>query len=216
MLTYDPVANLTSYPGLNMRRFGVNPYNEPLYRIVFASSRRHLVYGTWPDGSQKASWVRKYFQVGDQWIMERWLAPQEYARMSKEQWNREMLILGPYPDRGEYEICHTFETSTPDDASLEKLISWIEAGRHVSLAEKTTFQREDAEREAKAVSNQQDDMIRNRLRHFGAVSGYGGGRGELCAPILRTAEELGLPTVGGKRRTRNPKNAPTFEVPLEI
>ena len=217
MLNYDPVRNLRHYP-IPMGRFGKNPYGENLYRIVFAPSRRHLVYGEWPDGSQQANWVRKYFQVGDQWIMECWLPAAEYACMPRERWDREMLILGPYPDRGEYELCHVFETCAPSDASLAVLINVIKEGRRRPLAEKIAFERVDAERERKAIGDRQEAMIRNWLPAFGtsAMAGYGGGRGVKTAPILRTAEELGLPTQGGQFRSKQRPHRPEFQVRLEI
>lgn len=222
MLTYDPATSLRHYP-LPMRRFGSNPYGEALYRIVFAPTRRYLVCGEWPDGSNKASYARKYPEVGDQWIMERWLPAAEYAKCTKDFWDRELLILGPWPERGEYEVCHVFETGAPDEVGLEKLIAMIEEGRKRSYFEKRTFHREDAEREAKSISNQQDAMIRNWLPAFGSAPmvGHGGGRGSKTMPIVKSAEELGLPTSGGQVRTRHPLGPlggnpqPQFEIPLE-
>lgn len=216
MLTYDPASSLRHYP-IPMRKFGLNQYGDALYRIVFAPTRRYLVCGTWPDGSNKAVYSRKYPEVGEQWIMERWLPAAEYAKCTKDFWDRELLILGPWPERGEYEVCHVFETSTPDDASLEKLIAMIEEGRNRSYFEKRTFHREDAEREAKSISNQQDAMIRNWLPAFGAAPmvGFGGGRGSKTMPILKSAEEMGLPTQGGQFRTKHRPDRQKFEVPLE-
>jgi len=216
MLTYDPVAGLRHYP-ISMARFGQNPYGENLYRIVFSASRRHLVCGEWPDGSNKAAYVRRYPAVGDQWIMERWLPAAEYAKMSREQWDREMLILGPYPERGEYEICHVFETCSIEDSNLEKLVAWIEMGRKTSFFETQTFHREDAAREKKAIGDQQEAMIKNWLPAFGTapISGYGGGRSMKSAPIMKTAEELGLPMQGGQFRTK-PGKPNKFQVPLEV
>lgn len=216
MLKYDPVSDLRHYP-IPMGKFGKNPFGENLYRIVFAPSRRYIVYGEWPDGSQKANFVKKYPQVGDQWIMERWLPAEEFARCTREYWDRNMLILGPYPSRGEYEVCHVFETCLPAEAGLDVLIRCIEEGRTRSLAEKITWHREDAEKEKQSISAQQDDMIRNWLPAFGTapMSGFGGGRGSKTAPIMRTAEELGLPTQAGQFRTKN-KPRPKFAVPLEL
>src|SRR5271166_389493 len=104
ILSYDPVSSLRHWP-MPMGRFGHNPYSGNMYRIVFAPSRRHLVCGTWPDGSNHASYVKRYGNLGEQWIMERWLPAMEYAKCSKETWDRDFLILGPWPERGEYELC---------------------------------------------------------------------------------------------------------------
>jgi len=110
-----------------MARFGQNPYGDNLYRIVFAPSRRYLVYGEWPNGERKATWLPKYPEVGDSWVLERWLTPFEYARCTPEEWNRELTVLGPYPDRGEYEICHKFNRVVPQDENITKLVELIEA-----------------------------------------------------------------------------------------
>ena len=217
MLTYDPVASLRHWPS-PMRRFGLTPFGDALYRIVFASSRRHLVCGTWPDGSNKAQYVRRYPHLGEQWIMERWLPAEEYAKCSKEQWNRDLLILGPWPERGEYDLCHTFELAGPDDANLEKLIAWIDMGRKTSFYDTHVYQREDAAREKRTISDTQDAMIRNWLPAFGSapMSGPGGGRGSKTAPILKTANELNLPLNGGQIQARKNLRAPKFELPLSL
>ncbi len=228
MLTYDPVAGLRHYP-LSLERFGKNPYGGALYRIVFAPSRRYLVCGEWPDGSNKASYARKYPQlcahrengteVGiDHWIMERWLPAEEYAKCSKEYWDRELLILGPWPAQGEYELCHVFEACGPSDAALDVLVAAIEEGRRRSFWEKRVFHQEEADREKKAISDQQEAMIRNWLPAFGSAPmiGRGGGRGTKTVPIVRTAEELGLPTQGGAFRTKHRPDRPQFEVPISL
>lgn len=211
-LTYDPVADLRHYP-VPLARFGRNPYGANLYRIVFAPSRRHLVCGRWPDGSDHAAYVGRYGALGEKWVMEKWLSAAEYAG-PQDRWD---LVLGPYPARGEYELCHVFDGILVDELSLEKLIGMIEAGRRTRFAEKVTAHRRDAEREKKAIRDQQEAMIRNRLPAFGVAPlvGYGGRRGSKTVPILRTAEELGLPASAGKIRTRN-QRGPQFEVKVKV
>ena len=217
ILSYDPATSLRHWP-MPMSRFGTNPYGDNLYRIVFAPSRRHLVCGEWPDGSNQAQYVKKYPAVGEQWIMERWLRAEDYAKCTKEFWDREMLILGPWPERGEYELCHVFEACSPENASIEKLIQWVELGRQTSFYDTQQWHKSDAEKERKDIGNQQDAMIRNWLPAFGAapMSARGTVRSQKAMPITRTAEELGLPTQGGMRRTKNPQNAPKFEVPVTL
>lgn len=214
MLEYDPLTSLRHWP-LPMARFGLNPYGGNLYRIVFAPSRRRLICGEWSDGSTKAQWMRAYPDMGNIWIMEKWCSAEEFGG-TKKRWDLECQSLGPWPDRGEYEICHSFETSTPDDAALEKLICWIEMGRKTSFFETQTFIKRDVDREKRAVSDQQDAMIRNWLPAFGTAPmiGRGGGRGTKTMPILKSANELGLPTQGGQMRTRPNPNAPKFSVDL--
>jgi hypothetical protein len=180
------------------------------------------VCGTWPDGSQKAVYVKKHHAVGDQWIMERWLPAEEYAKCSKDAWDRDLLILGPWPERGEYEVCHVFEAAPPDACNIETLVCLVEKSRAVSFYDTQVHVRNQAAKEKKAIGDQQEAMIRNWLPAFGTrpVSGYGGSSSRKTMPILKSANELGLPTQGGQIRTRHPQGPlggsprPKFQVSL--
>jgi hypothetical protein len=205
MLDYDPIKNLQHYPiSGGMRRFGLNVYGEPLFRVVFAPSRRYLVVGDY------ARWEVLHKHLGNVWIMERWLPAEQFAKCSKEEWERDNLVLGPWPSKGEYELCHVFDVAPPSDASIDTLITWIEYGRRIPFGETLQFQREDAKREKLATQAKAEDMIRNRLPAFGSNPFVGGRghRGTKTAPLRRFAEELGMPTRPGLmasgKRTQNP------------
>lgn len=202
MLTYDPVAQLRHYP-ISMRRFGLNPYGEPLYRIVFAPSRRYLVVGEWPDGSNCAQWTPLYRQLGNIWVMEKWRSGEEFAKCTKEQWNESRLILGPFPDRGDYELCHSFEVVPPDDCSIEKLITMLEC--RATDQENALWHRKDAEKQTKDTRTIAEDMIRNKLPAFGGrvLASSRIQRGTKTAPLLLTAQQAGLPTRPGLRTKPN-------------
>lgn len=213
MLTYDPVATLQHYP-IDMRRFGVNTFGQNLYRIVFAPSRRYLVCGDWDDsGVPRAQWVRKYKQLGDIWIMERWRPAEDWG--TPEEWDRNFVsTLGPYPSRGEYDFCHGFELSGPEDANLDKLIALIAHGRTIRFQDTLAWHRDDHAREKLAMQKKVEDIIRNRLPAFGgrAISGMGGnavghGRSFKTVKDLRSAQECGLPTRPGMRQQVLPQSA---------
>lgn len=207
-----PNESLQHHP-TPMARFGKNEYGQNLYRIVFAPSRRYIVYGQWPDGSQKAQWLPKYPEVGSAWVLERWLTPFEYARCTPEEWNRELTILGPYPDRGEYEICHKFNLASPDDESLTKLVALIEQshkqtrrnGAIFDNPENTVACIAEAEQREAATSSEMQALIGNALPAFGAapMSGYGGGRSTKAPPVRLSAQEAGLPVMPRGERGRN-------------
>ena len=196
MLTYDPVSALQHYPA-NLSRFGQNPYGENLYRIVFAPSRRYLVVGEWPDGSNCAQWVPKYKKLGNIWVMEQWVTAEEFAKCSREQWNQNLLILGPWPARGEYRHCHSFELSGPEDANLDKLVSLLKYSQKTSLYESIMWNREDAARNKASAGITAEDMTRNVLPAFGGrPMSYGRfGRGFKTAKQLLTAREAGMPVL---------------------
>lgn len=215
MLSYDPVSSLQHYPVTGgMKRFGLNPYGEPRYRIVFAPSRRYLVVGEWPDGSVCAAWVPKYKGLisetltdgrpnvhSNVWIMERWIPAEEYHRPGKADWDLNCQSLGPWPERGEYELCYVFFPGAPSEVSIEYRIKLIEASRNVPFSETLAWHKNDAQKERQNVREQAKDMIRNRLPAYGHESFVGGHvhRSSKTAPIIRTAEELGLPTTPGMR-----------------
>lgn len=171
-----------------MARYGRNPFGENLYRVVFAPTRRHLCYG---------SWIPAYPQAGDSWVLEKWLSAYDFTKCTPETWDSTLgLILGPYPARGEYDLAHIFEACPPLDANLEKLTSWIEAGKRNSFNEILTAVRDDVDADAEARRNQRLDRIANALPAFGAaaMSGPGGGRGTKTMPIQFSANDLHLPT----------------------
>jgi hypothetical protein len=183
-----------------MSRFGQNPYGQNLYRIVFAPSRRQIVYGEWPDGSRRASLVAAYPEVGRRWILEHWMSAFEYARCTPETWNMTMTLLGPYPERGEYQVCHIFDPVLPSDCNLDRLVMLLEAGRRkFTLNENTVAIKENEATRVKGIDGQKDAMIRNSLPAFGMapMSGFGGGRGTKGDSPTRDPHWAGLPVAPG-------------------
>ena len=200
MLNYDPKSNLTHYP-MPMARFGLNPYGEPMYRIVSTASRRNLSGGRWSNGEVGYRWVLTYKHIPDPWVLERWHSPWDFARCGKAQWDIAQtnesgyLTLGPYPDRGEYSHVHTF-TCPIVDANLEKLIAWIEAGRERSWQDNLDACNQEYADEEKDKQGKMDAVVRNALpayldRPF--VSGTGVKRGTKTAPMILTADQVKMP-----------------------
>ncbi|HEX7766793.1 MAG TPA: hypothetical protein VF443_08770 [Nitrospira sp.] len=195
MLEYDPKANLRQYP-MPMIQFGSNPYGEPLYRIVFASSRRMLAGGT--DGFH---WVPAYRQIGDRWVLERWHDPWKFTQCTKEVWERQyMHILGPYPDRGEYAHVFTFEAAPPDQCNIGKLISWVEEGQRRSWQDNRDACQAEYDAEERAGAATRDAICRDSVSAFGVAPFSGGAvsRSQKSAPLRKSANELGLPTGNNK------------------
>ncbi len=200
MIQYDPKTDLRHYPGIDMSIYGQNPYGENLFRIVFSASRRSLVCGTFADGSTGGRWMHLYAHLGPLWILERWLSPHAFTGgMTREKWDQTMSINGPFPDRGEYDLCHAFEACDPTQANLDKLIMWINEGKNRRFDEIRSACADVYAQEDKDTGNMQDAVIRDALPAFGAAPmiGPGGGRGTKTGLILRSANELGLPTRPG-------------------
>lgn len=196
MLSYDPKTDLRFYPMPNMARFGVNEYQENLYRIIWSETRRSLA-GEYPFTSY--AWLPTYTHIQPgAWVLERWLSADDFAKCTKAYWDENLLVLGPWPARGEYEHAHTFEACGPVDANLDKLISWIEAGRKASYQDNLDACRNKYEAQERATRSTQDAMIRDAMSYkldF-AMSGAHGSRGTKTAPMRYSANQVNF---GGRR-----------------
>jgi hypothetical protein len=121
-----------------MKRFGVNPYDQPLYRVVFSDSRTDLIGGRWPDGVCEYREVPRYPDIHS-WILEKWMTSKEYAG-EPEEYQRSQLDLdsglftcGPYPEKGQYQICYVFPHQ-PTDGMIVQVVSAIKISRDVHPA----------------------------------------------------------------------------------
>lgn len=192
----DPTDSLREYP-MPLSRYGLNPYGDPKYRIVFAQSRRKLVGGTWGDnGATEYRWTRTYPQVKDPWVLEAWSMP----NMTRARWDAMVdpqsgwLINGPYPDRGDYWHAHTF-TCAVADCNFDKLIAWIEAGKRYSYQENLVACRDEYAKEEEDKRKEGRDRIENALPAFldRPMVGFGGGRGTKTASVMLDASQVRLP-----------------------
>lgn len=141
-----------------LRRFGTNPYGENIYRVIWSENQL-----MWEYGKQ----VKKYGNGKDRWILEKWLPPETY---DKDAWEKAVevvdgeyvSVLGPFPSRGQYEHCYTFEGAEgqycPVEESLVELIcACIERGRMVTPQEKIRAHREAQEAKEKERQRIIDD-----------------------------------------------------------
>lgn len=106
------------------RRLGLNRFGGPLFRVVWGWSRLEFIGGLMDRyndsgtylGQQRGVFLEpKYSYLGvtalDRWIVEKWIPPEAYG--TRESWEYEASeidgefetqALGPYPDRGDYEL----------------------------------------------------------------------------------------------------------------
>jgi hypothetical protein len=117
---------------MGMARFGLNSFQENLWRIVFAPSVHTMIGGKWPDGAVEYRLRPKYRDLGDVWVLEKWISAFEDSGMTETTYNWLMadsttglLPSGPYPHRGVYHHVHTFEAVAPGDCNLEWLVGII-------------------------------------------------------------------------------------------
>ncbi len=203
MLEYDPAVNLTHYPGLDMAKYGKNTYGENLYRIVFSNSRKNLAGGTWPDLSVGYRWVPTYRAIKDQWVLERWLPCIQFAG-SKQNWENlkdtvsGWPLLGPYPERGDYQHTFTFSAGVPGVTILDDMIASAERFRLKSFQDHHDNASREKEYEDEATRKAGEDRLRNRLsfKLDYAFAGAHGKRGTKTADFTLRAEDL---TMGGRK-----------------
>jgi hypothetical protein len=160
-----PIQGIQRKPSLlpiRLKHFGMNPYRKPLYRVVWGPSRDYIVGGMWEDRDEKTPstnteimlngkdtsvdrrvaeyrWIQKY--PSPRWVLEKWLTAVEYGG-SLHSWNVSqfdeesgLLVLGPWPEKGEYEECYIFPEGEPPASAVESVIQMIEAGRKYSYQE---------------------------------------------------------------------------------
>jgi hypothetical protein len=196
MIDYDEKTNLVHYPH-PMARYGLNPYGENLYRIVWGPSRQQLVC----DGYGTARYVPTYDE--SVWVLEKWISGFQFCGMSPERYNRsdESRVNGPFPERGVYFEVHRFAACAPADANIDKLVSWVNEGNKRTPAEIAAAIRNRYEGEDRDTMRMAKDRLRNCAPAFGTapMAGFGGTRGTKTYRITKSAREAGMPQSQGFR-----------------
>lgn len=143
---------------------GINRYGEPNYRVVWGWNRLTWIGGKWEDRDPASAGllrevvqlrqVPKYFPF-NRWHIERWCPPELYgspadwyARTLEVEGNRSIPALGPYPERGEYELCFTLQGKNGEFVQLTPTLA-EHAARLVELCRGFTSQQRKAALEAR-------------------------------------------------------------------
>ncbi len=175
-----PLAHL---PIGSLKVFGTNPYDEPLWRVIWSDSRyamsggKHVIYDGQPSNDNVVNargkdpnqlreeigykWLPLYPEI-HAWVLERWMSPIAFTGMTPEMWAFQykdpatgLLELGPYPSRGDYKDSFVFPAE-PGWSAVATAISWAETGRNFTYEEhRQAGLREKAE-ERKDWSNNYD------------------------------------------------------------
>ena len=102
------LPNPSIYPK-SMVKYGLNPYGEPLWRVVYAPSVKKLVGGRFSDGYVGYRARKAYEHLGNCWVLEKWLSGWEFTRQHESDYVDSvkdsatgLLLTGPYPSRGIY------------------------------------------------------------------------------------------------------------------
>jgi len=194
-----PLTPLTQYGCIPGR-------TEPLFRIVFASSVRHLVGGEFADGFTGYRSVPTYEYIGDKWIMEKWASAFDFTKQTeveyKAQWEdpeTHLSITGPYPRNGAYQWVWTF--NSPDQIGAAGIVAALvnKAKYNSSAANRAAI--EQAQAKAKQDRFQQNFAKMkdsNRVSGIRAANIGGMVKAQKSRPELMDARALGLPTHGAR------------------
>ena len=187
-------------------RYGLNPYGEPLFRIVFAPSVRMIVGGEFADGFTGYRVRPAYRPIGNKWILEKWISALEHTHCGQEEYERRwrdsttgLIPTGPYPSRGVYFHCWTFDKAPGEQENIEHVIQAILRGKERDPRENQRALLDTMAREEKEADAQRYDRCKELLPAYGvrAASFRGHVKATKTAPIMKTANELGLPVKTG-------------------
>lgn len=160
------------HPLCRLDRFGQNPVGDMKYRVVYAPSRMYLVGKVWEDNNRAEYRFMPLYKAKG-WILERWLSAFEFTGMGPDRWDIEtkdwrtgLYITGPYPHKGEYEMCWDFENQEPTQGYASRVIGMIEAGRLKSYNEHLAANKEYMAKQEKAEDARTFDMIQNEMPTF--------------------------------------------------
>lgn len=187
-----------------MARYGVNPYGEPLYRLVYAPSVKKIVGGKFTDGHIGYRARPAYRHIGPHWVIEKWISAVELTRMNEEQYNSAYRDLetglfptGPYPSRGVYHYCETLSCN-PAEANIDKLVMWLEHAKQVDPAANQRALLESLDKADKADDAHRLDWAKDKNRASGIRAANFGGmvKAQKSYPMEKSAKDLGLPSRG--------------------
>jgi hypothetical protein len=188
-----------------LRKFGNNPYGQPLFRIVW--SEGVLEHVLQPSGNY--GWQQRY-PGAERWILEKWLPPS----YSREQWYRLFsmpvmddgtgqlmgrCILGPYLEHGDYHCCYKLEFRGEfmplTVAVVEYYARLIEAGKEYTEVQNKFAIEQRVAKEKRDWENRCDAIFDDAQPAFGVqriMTGYGAktSRTKPEDVSLRSVEEL--------------------------
>jgi hypothetical protein len=111
------------YCTVGLKKFGINPYGQPNFRVIFAPTRTRIQGGFWADVARSEYRIVGKYGNTPRWLLEKWLPGTTYG--TPESWYREtvtpdgLLGCGPYPVHGEYESCEVFQAKDADGRALK-------------------------------------------------------------------------------------------------
>jgi hypothetical protein len=97
-----------------LKKFGLNPYGQPNFRVVWGPSRQKLIGGFWEDNGHHEYRRTVKYSLDPKWVLERWRPASIYG--DPKTWETQTTTpdgffgIGPFPAHGEYESVQAFST----------------------------------------------------------------------------------------------------------
>jgi hypothetical protein len=171
------------YIARSLRRFGLNPWGEPIYRIVWSESRWKTVGGLFHDGFRQVAEYRQVpmYRSIARWILEVW----KETPCSPALWYIDeldsisgLLRSGPYPYRGEYWGNIVIQKPNGDYLELSPGLAQyfamlIDKSRNATPWESYLANRDAMEAKKKATSKLIRAMVGDCISAFGPASHAG-------------------------------------------
>jgi len=186
---------------------GLNPYNEPMFKVVWGFNRIVPMHGEWQTfGKYKARLTDKFtghheerdfiklessvietrlvpkYLPGNAWHLEMWRPPEEYG--SPEEWRKlgEEVIggltvdtAGPFPSRGEYELCYPLTTDATSrgeplpliaDLVMELAARIRQEREQINLVQRRAAIEQRVRREEEGYVKKVRDQLKDGMRPF--------------------------------------------------
>jgi hypothetical protein len=169
-----------------LARFGLNPYGQPHFRVIWGPSRTYIAGGFF-DRLGKSTYRRLVkYGLDPKWVLERWRPAAIYG--SPQTWEANystpegFLALGPFPAHGEYESCTVFSTGKGGSGYVPLEPGLVEmSARAVWMGKALTYsdirrahEDEELKREQEADAGFDDMWKEAQLSREGLTMGAGG------------------------------------------
>jgi hypothetical protein len=194
----------THYP-MPLKRFGTNPFGEPIFRVVYGPSVKKTIGGQFADGYVGYRTRSAYKHLGPAWVIEKWISAFDHTHMTEPMYERQykdehgLLLTGPYPTRGVYVLCEAL-AGNPGNGGIEKIVSLLVKAKNNNPAQNARVLLDDLDRQEKHAADERLDRCKEANRAFGirAASFRGHAKATKSAPMPLTAEQAGMHVRGAK------------------
>lgn len=156
MIETTSTDTLTHYP-MPMAGFGLNPYAQPMWRIVYADSVKRLVGGRWADGAEEYRLAKAYTgpHCKGKWVLESWISAQEHTGCTAQEYVIKFQATNcvstiqhePYPYEGTYVERHVF--AGPVDGVESLIQKWHHQRNNLTVSMRRTLRQEQIDFDAK-------------------------------------------------------------------